>query len=308
MEKAIHPQASPKGATAVVPKKPAHPAAPAPAGKGAGALQAHAEPLAEQWAAQVAAASKEQPAAAPGKKPVQTAAQRVPVASEPLGQQWAEAMGVHEAVHSNKRVRQGLVAMPKGMSSVKRDGKTVLGNGIADGATAAAASGHTSFHARAAAAVLEAYLGKHGGTESDALVWICVGAALVLGAVVLLVASEIFVVSLVRSDSALEAAKAKGSETPPGAMGGARDFSGVADAATSPSVVGSPAYLAYRPYVTMVSMIGLFAGLVCLLSPVCEVLDIIGLPSGSCFLNVVFVALVVTFAGTAFLMGCCWCA
>jgi len=282
MEKAIHPQASPKGATAVVPKKPAHPAAPAPAGKGAGALQAHAEPLAEQWAAQVAAASKEQPAAAPGKKPVQTAAQRVPVASEPLGQQWAEAMGVHEAVHSNKRVRQGLVAMPKGMSSVKRDGKTVLGNGIADGATAAAASGHTSFHARAAAAVLEA--------------------------MVLLVASEISVVSLVRSDSALEAAKAKGSETPPGAMGGARDFSGVADAATSPSVVGSPAYLAYRPYVTMVSMIGLFAGLVCLLSPVCEVLDIIGLPSGSCFLNVVFVALVVTFAGTAFLMGCCWCA
>ena len=287
MQKAIHPQAAPKAA-------PQHPAQSAePAAVGTVTPQSHAKPLEQQWADAkhiAGTASPQQPAAADSAPAA--------AASEPLERQWADAMGLpSEAVHSKRR-RQGLVVMPKGMSSVKRDGQTVLGHDSKQ-SDAAADSAGTSFHARAAAAVLEAYLGKHGGTESTALAWIFVGAAMVLGALVGLVASEVSVVSLVRSQSALEAAKAK--EEAASNMGVGRDFSAVEESTSAFK------YLAYRPYVTLVSMIVLFAGLVCLLSPVCEVLDIIGLPSGSCFLNVVFVAFVCTFAGTAFLMGCCWC-
>ena len=63
-------------------------------------------------------------------------------------------------------------------------------------------------------------------------------------------------------------------------------------------LVPNPAYMAYRPFVTLASMMTLFVGLLAVLSPACEVLSIIGLRSPSCILNVVFVALVVTLTGT----------
>jgi len=217
-----------------------------------------------------------------------------------LQRQWADAMGVVAPARAESRrriARQGLLATPNGMAQVHRDGAAVGAAGTAQ-----------SFHANAAAEVLETYLGKHTHTESHALFWICGGAALVLGAVVLVIASEMSVVALVRGQMAQPAPQAAE------AVGGAKDFSSLEEGAASSTslgavaagMFGSSAYLPYRPYVTLLCMMSLFVGLMCVLSPVCDVLDVLGIPSASCFLNVVFVALVVTLTGMAFLMGCCW--
>jgi len=287
MQAAIHP--APKKAS---PKKadPATSSPAAPTAAADGAVSAEAE----------AAADADEKEAAADERSLQ--------------RQWADAMGVVTPARASSKemhptARQGLLATPKGMSHVHRDGASVMG----ESATAAGAAGTAqSFHARAAAAVLETYLGKHTHTESHALFWICAGAALVLGAVVVVLASEISVVTLVRGQTATAQQPPK-QPVQEDALGGAKDFSSMEDGSGSAAVAtaaagvfGSPAYLAYRPYVTLVCMIALFVGLMCVLSPVCEVLDVLGIPSASCFLNVVFVALIVTLTGTAFLMGCCW--
>jgi hypothetical protein len=171
-------------------------------------------------------AAKPQPAkpataAAPKKVPLSLTVQEEAAGNDhkALEQQWADAFSIHAANSASTtksqegprsgghekalRSRQGLVSMPKGMSSVKRDGASVLGDttGAGNSKPAAGAGTAQAFHARAAAAVLEAYLGKHGGTESHALLWICIGAAMVLGAVVSLIVSELSVVTLVRKQA-----------------------------------------------------------------------------------------------------------
>jgi hypothetical protein len=146
--------------------------------------------------------------------------------------------------------------MPKGMAGVKRDGdKMFLGDGDRSSAQ--------SFHARAAAAVLEAYLGRHGGTESHALTLIAVGAAVTLAALVALVVSEVSIVTLVRSEATAAAAKQAaegGGDTE--AMGGAKDFSLAGEAGggggAAATGFGSAAYLPYRPYVTLASMVYIY--------------------------------------------------
>ena len=160
-------------------------------------------------------------AAAPEKVPLSSTVQEEAAGNDhkALEQQWADAFSIHAANSATTtkseeaprsgghdkalRSRQGLVSMPKGMSSVKRDGASVLGDttGAGNSKPAAGAGTAQAFHARAAAAVLEAYLGKHGGTESHALLWICIGAAMVLGAVVALIVSELSVVTLVRKQA-----------------------------------------------------------------------------------------------------------
>lgn len=61
-----------------------------------------------------------------------------------------------------------------------------------------------------------------------------------------------------------------------------------------------------RPYLTFFSIIILFVSMVCVLKPFCNVLDIIGLPSSSCFLTVSFSAFVAAVTTACFLMGLCW--
>jgi hypothetical protein len=135
----------------------------------------------------------------------------------------------------------------------------------------------------------------------------------VLGAVIALLVSELSVVSLARSELLLESGARGGvvggdvdcskADVMP-ASGSALDFSLLDKQGGGGASRDSKdlAYIAYRPYVTLGSMCGLFVGLVCLLSPLCQVLDIIGVPSSNCVLDVFFVALIVTLTGTAFLM------
>ena len=144
---------------------------------------------------------KQLPKAAPA-KPAAAAAAAAAAKSPPAGdgadggdaqkslqRQWADAFGVDVSSPQTPKAlaaRTRLVTLPKGMAAVKRDGK-MLGGAVVGGD--GDASAQSTFHARAAAAILEAYLGKHGGTESHALTLIAVGAAATLAALVTLVVS-----------------------------------------------------------------------------------------------------------------------
>ena len=236
-----------------------------------------------------------------------------------LQRQWADALNLQsDHTRPQKRAaRQNLrAALPKGMASVHRDGPKVAG-----ALSGAALDQGGSFHERAAGKLLEAYMGKHGTSSSHVLLQIVVGLGLVLASCIVLVVSEVSVVSLVRTSApspspesapadggAAErhAAVVAGGAVPggskdkdfPQAVGGGKGGTHVVQVKGSEVLVPNPAYMAYRPYVTLASMMTLFVGLLAVLSPACEVLSIIGLRSPSCILNVVFVALVVTLTGT----------
>jgi len=136
-----------------------------------------------------------------------------------LQRQWADELGMPSAAaaeaaagagtggQAKKQMasRTGLVSMPKGMSSVKRDGNRV-GSSIGSSMSAR----ENTFHLHAASAVLEAYLGKHAGSESSALTLIAVGALMILTALVGLLVSELSVVALVRNENLAERTKVRG--------------------------------------------------------------------------------------------------
>jgi len=63
---------------------------------------------------------------------------------------------------------------------------------------------------------------------------------------------------------------------------------------------------AARPYIVQGVVVALFFAVICVLKPFCNVLDIIGLPSRSCFITVLFASLVTAVTVTTLIMGVCW--
>jgi hypothetical protein len=188
-----------------------------------------------------------------------------------------------------------------------------LRDGEGDGASTGGSPGgaaHRPFNAAEAADSLQSYVQEHPGFAAGALGWVVVGAVLFVTAVVVLIFSELRVVLVVRDQdfrrtlraggymeatelvSELEAKEANSqaslpSPPPPGPLAAcslalpALEWSRRAFPPTDLLNPHSVSNLleraqAARPYIVQGVVIALFCGVICLLKPFCNVLDIIG--------------------------------
>uniref|UniRef100_A0A7S0EFA4 Uncharacterized protein n=1 Tax=Hanusia phi TaxID=3032 RepID=A0A7S0EFA4_9CRYP len=215
-------------------------------------------------------------------------AQEKPLTKASLFAQKTEVQGMHEAAKEANTMAEGNSDSQESISAAQ------MAKPVTKSSTdTTSMSASQAFDSEKAASILETYVGMHKSFASSVLSWEGFGVLILILAVTMLVFSEIRVVLVVREQDFRKKM----------IDGGQMEYSSGQVKDLERKEANSQAA---RPYVTMGSMILLFVGLGCVLKPLCDVLDVIGLPSSGCFLNVGFGALVGSVTLTTFTMGCCW--
>mmetsp|Transcript_31073 Transcript_31073/g.73780 ORF Transcript_31073/g.73780 Transcript_31073/m.73780 type:complete len:313 (-) Transcript_31073:219-1157(-) len=149
------------------------------------------------------------------------------------------------------------------------------------------------FNLRHAIGNLAAYQKAHPDFAAGIGIWMGIGlTTFVIGAIMLLF-SEIKAVLVCRDQDFRKQLHDNGYMKPASA--------GIAELEEKESVQMRP-----RAYLTVGGMLMMYSGLSCIIYPLCDVLDIVGLPSAPCFVLVVFGAFFAAFCITTFWLFLIW--
>jgi len=180
------------------------------------------------------------------------------------------------------------------VSAMGLERHTVIKSSKLEGDEAASPIPTEGFNPRAAISVMAEYIKTHPDFVGGVIAWFIVGGILWLFGFIVFLLSEIGAVLVVRDQDFREKLIA-GKYMAPAQGDAYQKLTNRENMKMAP-----------RPYLSVASVVFMFAGTSCLMYPLCDVLSIIGLPSAPCVLLITVGSFLATICNVTFLLFLIW--
>mmetsp|Transcript_10813 Transcript_10813/g.36393 ORF Transcript_10813/g.36393 Transcript_10813/m.36393 type:complete len:305 (-) Transcript_10813:1277-2191(-) len=190
------------------------------------------------------------------------------------------------------RVRPPVVSLSI-YSRSESAGNILVGEELAGMGENSTSSQSGQFNVRKAVGNLATYQKEHPDFAEGVAIWMLVGNSLFIIGVIMAIFSEVKAVLICRDQDFRKSLWDNGFMKPSSA--------GIAELEERESMQMRP-----RAYLTFLSLLFMYIGIGCMLYPLCDVLDIIGLPTAPCFVLVVFGSFFASFCVLTFILFLAW--